>query len=292
MGQERKAAVDNNEIRQKYPREDRAMKAAAGMLGEALISLTDLGFRIQRMVPTEQVVLHVEDFMEDFNYETDDGKILHLEFESDELTKEDLMRFRGYEAVLSYQHKKDVYTCVLCSSKAERLLSEIQTGMNRYSVKVIRLMDWDADKLLDDLEQTQENSHPLNQETLLKLVLLPLMGGNLSQMERIRKGFQILRGEREHREKPELLQLEGVLYILAEKFLDKKELEALKEEIRVTRLGQMLYDDGLKDGRKEGSDEMAALAKVLLASGRMAELQLAIDDKEYREKLMAECRIK
>lgn len=60
----------------------------------------------------------------------------------------------------------------------------------------------------------------------------------------------------------------------------------------MTRLGQMLYDDGLKDGRKEGSDEMAALAKVLLASGRMAELQLAIDDKEYREKLMAECRIK
>ena len=56
----------------------------------------------------------------------------------------------------------------------------------------------------------------------------------------------------------------------------------------MTRLGQMLYDDGLKagksegrkEGRKEGSDRMAALAKVLLDANRVAELQLAVDDSE------------
>lgn len=68
----------------------------------------------------------------------------------------------------------------------------------------------------------------------------------------------------------------------------------------MTRLGQMLYDDGIKDGKREGiregiregSDRMAALTKELLAAGRMAELQLAIDDQEYREKLMEEYGIK
>ncbi|MEI3526214.1 MAG: hypothetical protein V8Q27_08875 [Eubacteriales bacterium] len=65
-----------------------AMKAGAQMLGEALVSLTDLGLHVTRMMPTEQVVLHIEDFMEDFNYEVDDDKIVHLEFESDELTKD------------------------------------------------------------------------------------------------------------------------------------------------------------------------------------------------------------
>ena len=42
-----------------YPLEDRAMKAGAQMLGEALVSLTDLGLHVTRMMPTEQVVLHI-----------------------------------------------------------------------------------------------------------------------------------------------------------------------------------------------------------------------------------------
>ena len=70
----------------------------------------------------------------------------------------------------------------------------------------------------------------------------------------------------------------------------------IKEVVAMTRLGQMLYDDGLKagksEGRKEGSDRMAALAKALLAANRVAELQLAVDDSEYREKLMEEYGIK
>ena len=68
----------------------------------------------------------------------------------------------------------------------------------------------------------------------------------------------------------------------------------------MTRLGQMLFDDGVKageekgksEGRKEGCDRMAALTKKLLEEGRLAELQLAVDDQEYREKLMDECGIK
>ena len=68
-----------------------------------------------------------------------------------------------------------------------------------------------------------------------------------------------MRGEREYQKKADLLQMEGVLYILAEKFLDKMELDELKEEIKVTRLGQMLYDDGwdagLIQGREEGIEQ-------------------------------------
>lgn len=170
---------------------------------------------IIRLVP-------IEEFMEDFNYETDDNKILHLEFESDELTKEDLMRFRGYEAVLSYQHKKDVMTCVLCSSGAKEPLCKIETGMNTYHVKVIRLKDWNAEDLLEEIRGKQEQSQPLQKEELLKLVLLPLMSGTISQKERIRSGFHVLHKEREHQNEAELRQMEGVLYALAENSLTKK----------------------------------------------------------------------
>lgn len=45
-------------------------------------------------------------------------------------------------------------------------------------------------------------------------------------------------------------------------------------------------------GRKEGSARMAALMKTLLDSDRMADLQLALADPRYCEKLMEEYGIK
>ena len=59
MEQKEKAARSNVEMRRKYPHEDRALKAAGQMLGEALVSLTDLGVKVRRMIPTEQVVLQI-----------------------------------------------------------------------------------------------------------------------------------------------------------------------------------------------------------------------------------------
>ena len=37
-----------------------------------------------------------------------------------------------------------------------------------------------------------------------------------------------------------------MLYTLADKFLDKAELDEIKEVIRMTRLGQMLMDEGME----------------------------------------------
>ena len=87
-----------------------------------------------------------------------------------------------------------------------------------------------------------------------------------------------------------------ILYTLADKFLDGNDLEEIKEFVAMTRLGQMIYDDGLKareeKGRKEENARMTALMKALLDSDRMADLQLALDDLGYCEKLMEEYGIK
>ena len=88
----------------------------------------------------------------------------------------------------------------------------------------------------------------------------------------------------------------AILYTMADKFLQGSDLEEIKEVVAMTRLGQMIYDDGLKvgeeKGREEGRARMIALTKKLLEAARMADLQLALDDPGYREKLMDEYGIK
>ncbi len=47
----------------------------------------------------------------------------------------------------------------------------------------------------------------------------------------------------------------AMLYTLADKFLEGKDLEDVKEAVAMTRIGQMIFDDGVVRGREEGREE-------------------------------------
>ena len=266
------------------------MKAAAQLMGEELLALMGLEGKIKRALPTEQVQLRTEDFFEDFNYEMEDGKILHLEFESDSLTKDDLRRFRVYEAVLSYQYKREVITCVLCTDRARKQMNQLENGLNCYHVRLICLKDWDADSLIREMEEKQQ-INCLEREELLRVILSPLMSGRLPQPERIRRSLVLLRGEQENQEKSELLKMQAVLYVLAEKFLQKEELEKIREEINMTRLGQMIFDDGMEKGIEKGIEQGLELAKqIFKLAGENIPVQeiarrLSVSENEVRQLL-------
>ena len=59
----------------------------------------------------------------------------------------------------------------------------------------------------------------------------------------------------------------------------------------MTRLGQMIYDDGVEKGMEKGMDRMAMLTSKLLKEKRLADLQKATEDKGYCEQLMKEYHI-
>ena len=44
----------------------------------------------------------------------------------------------------------------------------------------------------------------------------------------------------------------AMLYAMADKFLEVIDLERLKEEIAMTRLGQMIWEDGVAEGEAKG----------------------------------------
>ena len=64
-----------------------------------------------------------------------------------------------------------------------------------------------------------------------------------------------------------------MLYAFADKFLDGKDLKKIKEEISMTKLGEMLVEDGIKKGKIEGKEEQAIeTAKVAIKEGMSDEL--------------------
>ena len=229
------------------PYEDRALKAAAQFFGRELLPLLGVKEVIRGVAPTEQVRLEIRDFQEDFNFWMEKGYIYHLEFESDEIVLEDMRRFRCYEAVLSYNYGAEVITCVVCTGRKGKVTDRIKEGINVYRVRLLWLRDGDADQVLREAEERQA-AGVLDRQSLVQLLLTPLMSGEMARKERILRSLKMIRGEREAVDEAEKRQMESVLYALAMKFLTKEELEEVWEVFRMTVLGEILVEHGKEIG--------------------------------------------
>lgn len=78
-------------------------------------------------------------------------------------------------------------------------------------------------------------------------MLCPLMGGQMPQKDRLVAAYQ-LSCKATAMKATDIRKIEAVIYAMADKFLENAELEELKEEIKMTRLGQMLINDGIEQG--------------------------------------------
>ena len=141
---------------------------------------------------------------------------------------------------------------MICSSRVAEPVTELAEGINVYRVRVIRMRGRDGDKVFAGLEEKRRNGGKVQRAELVPLLLTPLMSSRLSVRERIVKSLEILQEEEAAVTGLEMEKMQAVLYTFADKFLNARELERVKEMIAMTRLGKMLVEDGFKQGVEQG----------------------------------------
>lgn len=144
---------------------------------------------------------------------------------------------------------------------------------------------------MKNLEEKQKNKEDITIKDLIPLVLCPLMGGKSFHKNRINKSYKIIKNTTTV-EKNKKDKIEAMLYAMADKFLEAAELEKLKEEIAMTRLGQMIWEDGVAEGELRGKTEiLTRQIKIKLEKGKsVEEIAEALEEnpetiKELMEKL-------
>ena len=104
------------------------------------------------------------------------------------------------------------------------------------------------------------------------------------QKDRINKAYRIIHNTTEI-EKTDAGKIEAMLYAMADKFLDAIDLEKLKEEMTMTRLGQMIWEDGVAEGELRGIEKiLTRQIKIKLEKGKTVE-EIADDLEESTEKI-------
>ena len=74
------------------------------------------------------------------------------------------------------------------------------------------------------------------------------MSGSLGRKDSIKEALLLAKQSRETAAE----KATAMLYALADKFLNSAELEEIKEVVAMTRLGQMIFDDGIQQGVQKG----------------------------------------
>ena len=249
--------------------EDLIMKKAMDVFAEEGLKFFGIDKKVKDSSSTEIVVLEAKNLHMDYTFLMEDDTYIHVEFQTTDKGKDDLRRFRAYESLLSFQTGKDVVTYVVYSNGIQNVKTVLEAGINQYSVKAISMFDKEGDIVIQEVEEKLNNNIEVTKQDLIALTFTPIMSGKLSKLDKIIKSIRLVKKiDNEYR-----YDVESMLYAFADKFLDGKDLEKVKEEISMTKLGEMLVEDGIKKGKIEGKEEQAIeTAKVAIKEGMSDEL--------------------
>ena len=115
------------------------------------------------------------------------------------------------------------------------------------------MVNEDGDKVFDEIIDKLSCGKDIDKQDIIKLTFTPVMGGKMDKSEKILKAIKLSK----EITSPYKRNMESILYAFANKFLSGKDLEKVKEELRVTEIGKRLIEEGMEKGKNEGKKEKA-----------------------------------
>ena len=269
--------------------EDAVMKMGFDYFRDTILKTLGIDYQYEEIGPTELVELTIHSLYMDFTFLTTGGFYIHTEFQTTDKKEADLRRFHAYDAVYSNKTGKKVITYVIYSGGITNVKSELDCGLYTYRVQPIYLKDKNADEVFRKLKQKQDNGEAFTEDDYAALSLTPLMSGKMSRKDMFKEAIRLAKPNIELSAE----KATAMLYTLADKFLDKAELDEIKEVMRMTRLGQMLMDEGMEQGIEKGielnqTDSIKKLMKNmnLTIDQAMNALEISEDKREkYRQSI-------
>ncbi|KOM88269.1 hypothetical protein [Clostridium botulinum] len=236
--------------------EDMIMKRAMDIFAEDGLKFFGIDKKVKDTGSTEIVVLEIKNMFMDYTFLMEDDTYIHFEFQTTNKGVTDLRRFRTYEALLNMQTGKDVVTYVVYSGDIKNPLSGYESGINSYRVNAISMANKDGDKIFNDIINKMKSGEELSKQDIIALTFTPIMGGKLSKGDKIVNAIRVVKDiDKDYR-----YDVESILYAFANKFLSGKDLEKVREEIKMTELGKSLIEEGKSEGKQENSIEIAKRA--------------------------------
>lgn len=239
--------------------EDIIMKNVFDLLKGDALQFFGIDKKIVARARTEVNFVELKTNFDDNVYLLEDGTLIHLEFQTTN-KKDDIYRFMVSDAFLAFKERKPVRTIVIYSSDIANAPSNLDIGSITYKIDTFYMVAFDGDVIYNNIVEKVSRHEKLTKQDLMSIVLLPIMRSKDDKVTRIKNCIEL---SKRIEDTADLLQIQAMLYLMAEKFVNETELEKVKEMISMMPIMEMITNDTLIDVAKEMLRSNEPLFKII-----------------------------
>ena len=205
--------------------------------------------RIKRLLPGNYPSVTATETRADNPFLLEDGTLLILEYEST-VSPDDFLKYAGYVAGSLKQLKREgvsvtkAVIAVIYTGDITSAPSGLDLGALRVRVEQVFLSGFDTEGMLADLRAKTEAGEPLDDDDVLRLIILPLTQPDKERkQELIENSISIARSMRD--EGRQLFAVAGIM-TATDKFIDPEYRKRLKEWIRMTAIARLFEEEKIE----------------------------------------------
>lgn len=216
-----------------------------GLLNALHLSLSD----IEEVLPADVPLLEVHAEYPDLLFRLKDGRILHIEFQTDRVPN--LRRFWRYHAAAAIFYDTIVYSVVVYGRGIRRAPGALDRGFYPFKVHNIYLGKQDGEEVLARLRDRVETGEELDEAARIELMLLPLMAVKRPLVEVIEDVARLA----DRLPKVQRDEVIGTVIGLAYATIKASDARRLLEVLRMAHPIEEFVADLLLRGREEGWED-------------------------------------
>lgn len=238
---------------------------ASKVTGEALVgrSLAPFGrpdLEIVGVLPTNLPAIESNELRLDNLFVLKDGAISIIDYESD-FDRENFVKYINYVArvVKRYADQKklgelkQIKMVVIYTADVEQADSVYNLDGLTLKVEPAYLVHMDTERIYQELEKKVLHDEKLTDEELMKLMVLPLtVKGKEKKQEVIVKAVELAK---QIPDRSQSIQVLAGILTFSDKVIDEAYRNRVKEEMQMTKVGQMIFEDGFGQGIEQGIEQ-------------------------------------
>lgn len=222
----------------------------AGMEGKPLSLFgLDTEKKVISVQPTNIPIVEARELRIDNLFELEDGSIAILDYESD-YKEENFFKYGNYIINVSKNYwrsrqKPDIHMMVIYTADIENAETIWHRTACDIRTETACLVNVDSEAWFDEAQNGIEKGL-ITDEVLMHLILYPLtFKGNEKKQIAIRRSIDLAKTIED--KELESFVLAGVL-AFTDKVIDERTRKEIKEVLRMTQVGKMLFDEGRQEG--------------------------------------------
>ncbi len=210
--------------------------------------------KIKDVLPTNLPAVQANEMRLDNLFLLMDDSVALIDYESDVKWTNNLKYLNYIARVLERYKKREMpksfRMIVIYTADVERAPDEFSVGCLTLKLEHAFLSKIDSTEVVRQITARLERGEALSDEELMKLIILPLTyKGKERKEQAVKEAVELAKRIEDGGEKSFVLS--GIL-VFADKIINAKTAEYIKEVLKMTQVAQLLMEEGRKEGREEG----------------------------------------